>query len=47
MTNTELMLGVWSRGGPVYIGLKGDIAIKMADIISDCNGLKTTNFEGV
>lgn len=45
MTNTDLMWGVWSWRGPVYIGLKGDIAIKMSDIISDCPGLRTTNFD--
>ena len=45
MTNADLMWGVWSWVGAVYIGLKGDIAIKMSDIISDCHGLRTTNFD--
>lgn len=43
MTNTDLMLGVWSWRGPIYVGLKGDTAIKVSDIISDCHGLTTNN----
>lgn len=37
MTKTDWMWGVWTCRGPVYIGPRGDIAIKMSDIISDCH----------